>query len=147
VAWPTLKVGQDWKVGNEALARPVKRGDYDGPRSGPVLAERGQSLPSARTVLTLFNFDTSNFPLDVAGGAIVPSYVQFLEWARGFTTRIKLINGNSFLLQQSIKLIQGNSKIDPSFARISWQSHDSSIFAWGAHSAVRSTVRLRTSNY
>jgi hypothetical protein len=34
------------------------------------------------------------------------------------------------ILQQSIKLIQGNSKIDPSEARISWQSYDSSIFAW-----------------
>jgi hypothetical protein len=40
-----------------------------------------------------------------------------------------------FVLQQSIKLTQGNSK------------NDSSIFAWGARSAARSAVRLRTSNY
>jgi hypothetical protein len=38
----------------------------------------------------------------------------------------------SMVLQQSIKLIQGNYNIDPSEAQISWLCHDSSIFTWGA---------------
>jgi hypothetical protein len=65
--------------------------------------------------------------------ATVSALIPFLE-AYNLLSDIFIFGSkdlpNIFILQQSIKLTQGNSKIDPSEARISWLCHDSSIFAW-----------------
>jgi hypothetical protein len=59
---PILKIGQSWKIENDQLSEVIT------------------------TLLVSFDFDASDFPLDVAGGAIAGGAiasgdVQLLEWA------------------------------------------------------------------